>query len=206
MSNVLVVKAHPFGADKSRTIHILDVFMDAYRAEHKDDQIEVIDLFAEEFPDLDGPMIEAWGALANGAAFTDFSEQVQKNLNQFNASLAQYKKADKVVIANPMWNLNIPSKLKSWFDSITVVGETFRYTETGHIALLPGKKMVHIQAAGGKYDGKDPGSVYVHAILESLGTKRVAKINVEGMDHFPDQAKDIIAAAEKEAKEVAKTF
>lgn len=206
MSKVLVIKAHPFDGDKSRTIKTLDTFLETYTAKNPDDEIETLDLFATAFPELDGPMMAAWGQLANGTAFTDLPADVQKGLGQFNQALAQFKEADKLIIANPMWNLSIPAQLKSWIDAITVVGETFKYTATGHVALVLGKPFVHIQAAGGKYEGKDLGTQYVQAALEYLGAKRFAKIGVEGMDHFPDQADQIVADAQEQAKEVAEKF
>ncbi|MCH5463029.1 FMN-dependent NADH-azoreductase [Lactobacillus sp. LC28-10] len=206
MSKVLVIKAHPFDGDRSRTIKTLDTFIKSYQAKNPDDEVEILDLFAVNFPELDGPMMTAWGQLAKGKAFTDLPAGVQRNMGLFNEALAQFKAADKLVIANPMWNLSIPAKLKNWIDAITVVGETFRYTATGHTALVPDKPFVHIQAAGGKYGGKDLGTQYVQAALEYLGAKRFAKIGVEGMDHFPDQADEIVAAAQEEAKEVAAKF
>lgn len=206
MSKVLVIKAHPFNGDKSRTIKTLDTFLETYKAKNPDDEIETLDLFATNFPELDAGMMDAWGKLAKGTAFTDLSADVQNAMGQFNDALAQFKAADKLVVANPMWNLSIPAQLKSWIDAITVVGETFRYTATGHVALLPEKPFVHIQAAGGKYEGQDLGTQYVQAALEYLGAKRFAKIGVEGMDHFPDQADQIVAAAQEEAKEVASKF
>ncbi len=206
MKRVLVIKAHPFDATRSRSVHILDVFMEAYRVANPEDQIQTLDLFAPEFPALDGAMITAWGQVAAGTAFTDLPEATQRALGQFDNALAQFKAADKIVIANPMWNLSIPAQLKSWVDAITVVQETFRYTATGHVALVPGKKVVHIQAAGGRYDGKDDGTQYVYDAMTYLGVDEVTKIAVEGMDHFPDQAQEIVTAAEEQAKKVAAKF
>lgn len=206
MSEVLVVKAHPFAADRSRTITVLDEFMAAYKAAHGDDHITTLDLYAVDFPELNGAILDAWGQLSHGTSFDQLAPAVQKAMGQFNDALAQFKAADKLVVANPMWNLGIPTKLKDWIDAITVVGQTFRYTADGHIALLPGKKMVHIQAAGGKYAGKDPATTYVRAALEYLGVSPIVDIPVEGMDHFPDQATAIVDAAKAKAREVAKSF
>ncbi|KRN25166.1 FMN-dependent NADH-azoreductase [Lacticaseibacillus camelliae DSM 22697 = JCM 13995] len=179
---------------------VLATFMKSYRAANPDDTIVERDLYKENFPELDGDMLKAFAPNVTPTA------EAAAKLAVFGDALNQFKTADKVIIANPMWNLGIPTKLKSWIDAITVVGQTFRYTATGHIALLPGKKVMHIQAAGGKYAGKDPATQYVHAALEYLGTEKVVDLPVEGMDHFPDQAKAIVEAAEKQAVEVGKTF
>ncbi|MFD1485154.1 FMN-dependent NADH-azoreductase [Lacticaseibacillus baoqingensis] len=200
MTQVLVIKAHPFGPDRSRSMRVLATFMQHYQTAHPDDTISERNLYQEDFPELDGEMLAAF------APDVTPTPAAQAKLAVFGAALEQFKAADKIVIANPMWNLGLPTKLKSWIDAITVVGQTFRYTATGHVALLPGKKVLHIQAAGGKYAGVDPATQYVHAALEYLGTDTVIDLPVEGMDHFPDQAQAIVAAAEKQAATLGKTF
>ena len=59
---------------------------------------------------------------------------------RFNELTDQFLAADKIVIANALWNLNIPTKLKAWFDTVNVAGKTFRYTENGPEGLVTGKK------------------------------------------------------------------
>src|SRR5699024_9797585 len=113
---------------------------------------------------------------------------------------------DKIVVANPLWNLNVPSRLKSWFDTISVAGKTFRYTEEGSVGMVTGKKALHIQANGGIYSGADPASQYVQTMFQFLGITDFHQLFVEGMDHFPDQAEQFIADALKEADELGKTF
>lgn len=200
MSQVLVIKAHPFGPDRSRSMKVLDTFMQSYQAAHPDDTVTERNLYQENFPELDGEMMAAFAPNATPSA------TAAAKLGMFGAALEEFKAADKIVIANPMWNLGIPTKLKSWIDAITMVGQTFRYTATGHIALLPGKKVLHIQAAGGKYAGQDPATQYIHAALEYLGSQKVIDLPVEGMDHFPEQAHEIVAAAQKQAQTLAQTF
>lgn len=200
MSQVLVIKAHPFGPDRSRSMKVLATFLESYQAAHPADTLVQRNLYEEDFPELDGSMLAAF------APDVTPTPEAAAKLAVFGEALDQFKAADKVIIANPMWNLGIPTKLKSWIDAITVVGQTFRYTATGHIALLPGKQVLHIQAAGGKYAGQDPATQYVHAALEYLGTKLVVDLAVEGMDHFPDQAEAIVAEAQQKAVALGKTF
>ncbi len=63
-----------------------------------------------------------------------------KKIARFNELTEQFLAADKIVIANALWNLNIPTKLKAWFDTVNVAGKTFRYTENGPEGLVTGKK------------------------------------------------------------------
>lgn len=70
-------------------------------------------------------------------------------MNRFNELTDLFVAADKVVLANPMWSLNVPTKVKAWVDTINVAGKTFRYSKEGDLIGLAGdKKFFHIQAMG----------------------------------------------------------
>ena len=44
-----------------------------------------------------------------------------------------------------MYNFNIPTQLKIYFDLIARAGQTFRYTSAGAEGLVTGKKDRHLQ-------------------------------------------------------------
>lgn len=205
MSNILVVIARP-DSPKSRTLRVLKVFMDEYVKTHPGDRIQTLDLYQTNFQEIDGELLSAWDMLENGQSFADLSSVQQTKVTEFNEATDQFLASDKVIIANPLVNLMIPTKLKAWIDSITVAGKTFKYTETGAIPLTRGKKVMHIQAAGGKYNNQDFGTQYVKEILGFIGVQSVEKLSVEGMDHFPDQADQIIENAKIESKRMADEF
>jgi FMN-dependent NADH-azoreductase len=205
MAKVLVVIARP-KSPKSRTLKVLNAFMDEYVKKHPNDEIDKLDLYQDDFPEIDGDLISAWDMLEAGEPFDALTKVQQTDVTEFNAATDQFLASDKVVIANPLVNLMIPTKLKAWIDAVTVAGKTFKYTEKGAIPLTSGKKVVHIQAAGGKYNNQDFGTQYVHQVLNFIGVQSIQKINVEGMDHFPDQAAQIMKDAESEAIKVADEF
>lgn len=180
--------------------------MDEYVKKHPNDEIDKLDLYQDDFPEIDGDLLSAWDMLEAGEPFDALTKVQQTDVTEFNAATDQFLASDKVVIANPLVNLMIPTKLKAWIDAVTVAGKTFKYTEKGAIPLTSGKKVVHIQAAGGKYNNQDFGTQYVHQILNFIGVQSIQKINVEGMDHFPDQAAQIMKDAESEAIKVADEF
>ena len=206
MAKVLVVIARP-KSDKSRTLKVLNAFLAEYVKTHPDDEIDKLDLYQVDFPEIDGDVLSAWDELTSGARFGDLTSAQQVKVAEFNASTDQFLAADKIVIANPLINLMVPTKLKAWIDTICVAGKTFKYTDTGAaIPLTSGKKAMHIQAAGGKYNNQDFGTQYVKGILNFVGLQSVQKISIEGMDHFPEQAEQIVADAETEARKVADEF
>lgn len=208
MSKLLVVKAHPLTKEESRSVRAIETFLASYRETNPSDEIEILDVYAPEtnMPEIDEELLSAWGALRAGAAFETLSENQQQKVARFNELTDQFLSADKVVIANPMWNLNVPTRLKAWVDTINVAGKTFQYTAEGPKPLTSGKKALHIQSNGGFYEGKDFASQYIKAILNFIGVEQVDGLFIEGIDHFPDRAEELLNTAMTKATEYGKTF
>ena len=207
MTHLLVVRAHPLDSEHSRSMQVTDAFVKSYTESHPEDTIEDINLYDLAVPDIDRNLLQAWSELGTGIAFDELSEAKQQKITLFNGYTNGFLHADKVVIANPLWNLNVPARLKAWVDTITVAGKTFKYNEKGEAVGLAGdKKVLHIQANGGVYDGKDPANQYLKTILTYIGVSDFQELFVEGMDYAPDKAADIIAELIEKATALGKTF
>ena len=50
-----------------------------------------------------------------------------------------------------MYNFGIASTLKTWFDYVLRAAITFKYTESGAVGLLEGKRAIVIETRGGLY-------------------------------------------------------
>ena len=189
MASVLVVKGHPLTAEESRTVKALTSFLTSYKENHPDDEVTVLELYRDDIPEIDEELLSGWEALRAGAELTE-----------------QFLAADKIVIANALWNLNIPTKLKAWFDTVNVAGKTFRYTENGPEGLVTGKKALHIQSNGGVYNGQDFASQYVKGILNFVGIDQVEQLFIEGIDYDPDRADELMQNALDKATALGKSF
>ncbi|MBL4951282.1 NAD(P)H-dependent oxidoreductase [Neobacillus sp. OS1-32] len=206
MAKVLIVRAHPLNQRVSRSMKVTDAFVQSYKEHHPDDIIEDINLYNMNVPEIDGDLLDAWDELGKGTPFHRLSNAQQHKVTLFNSFTADFLEQDKIVIANPLWNLSVPTRLKSWFDTVTVAGKTFKYTDSGSVGLVEGKKLLHIQANGGFYNGSDPASQYVKTLFTFLGITDFHQLFVEGMDHAPDKANEIVEKAVQKAAEIAKTF
>lgn len=203
MSNLLVIKAHPLTATESRSLAILDTFITSYKENQPESQVTILDIFEEDVPEIDKSMFEAWGKAASNQ---ELSAEESAKLTRFNELTEQFVNADKIVIANALWNLNIPTRLKAWIDTVVVKGKTFKYSETGPVGLATDKKLLHIQSNGGSFHGSDPATQYIKTIFGFMGVTDINHIFIEGVDHQPENAETIIAAAKEEAVKLAKTF
>lgn len=192
MATVLIVKAHPLNPQKSYALRALEEFETRFASLHPEDMIEIVDVFEDEIPTLDKPLLEAMAAAKKGEEIA--SEQAER-LERYNAFTQQFLSADKIVVVNPLWNLNVPSQLVSWINTINVAGLTFKYGPEGSIGLIKDKKLLHIQSNGGVYAGQDPAAQYIKSIFEFLGLKDIQQVFIEGQSADPSQAQAIFEEA-----------
>ena len=192
MATVLIVKAHPLDPQNSYALRALEEFETRFASLHPEDMIEIVDVFEDQIPTLDKHLLEAMAAAKKGEEIA--SEQAER-LERYNAFTQQFLSADKIVVVNPLWNLNVPSQLVSWINTINVAGLTFKYGPEGSIGLIKDKKLLHIQSNGGVYAGQDPAAQYIKSIFEFLGFKDIQQVFIEGQSADPSQAQAIFEEA-----------
>ncbi|HEM6303487.1 TPA: NAD(P)H-dependent oxidoreductase [Streptococcus suis] len=203
MSTVLIIKAHPLDAQKSYALRALEEFQTRYASLHPEDEIEIVDVFEDQIPALDKPLLESMGAVKKGI---EISPEQAERLDRYNALTQQFLAADKIVVVNPLWNLNVPSQLVSWINTINVAGLTFKYGTEGSIGLVKGKKLLHIQSNGGVYAGQDPAAQYIKSIFEFLGFEDIHQVFIEGQSADPNQAQAIFEEAMGKIDEILESY
>ncbi|HFI0151463.1 TPA: FMN-dependent NADH-azoreductase [Streptococcus suis] len=203
MATVLIVKAHPLDAQKSYALRALEEFQTRYASLHPEDEIEIVDVFEDQIPALDKPLLESMGAVKKGI---EISPEQAERLDCYNALTQQFLAADKIVVVNPLWNLNVPSQLVSWINTINVAGLTFKYGPEGSIGLVKGKKLLHIQSNGGVYAGQDPAAQYIKSIFEFLGFEDIHQVFIEGQSADPNQIQAIFEEAMRKIDTILEVF
>ncbi|MDT3698968.1 MAG: FMN-dependent NADH-azoreductase [Thermincola sp.] len=171
MSKLLYIKANPKGNENSITFRTSESFIKAYKEANPNDEIVTLDLYQEGIKFLDEQML------------TDMFSGKETVMLKY---AQQFANADKYVIAAPMWNLGSPAIVKAYFDYVTMVGVTFKYTEQGPVGLLAdqGKKAVHIVARGGLYiqppaDAFEMGDRYLKTIMGFMGVTDFTTVTTE---------------------------
>ncbi|MFD1803506.1 FMN-dependent NADH-azoreductase [Mixta tenebrionis] len=197
MSKVLVLKSSIL-AGYSQSGQLADFYVDQAKA--NGDQVTVRDLAAEPIPVLDGELV---GALRpSDAALTP---RQQEALALSDALIAELNAHDVIVIAAPMYNFNIPTQLKNYFDLIARAGVTFRYTEAGPEGLVKGKRAVIISSRGGihKDTPTDLLTPYVQLFLGFIGITDVNFVFAEGIAYGPEVATKATAEAKETLAQLA---
>ena len=154
------------------------------------DKCEVLNLYETNLRPLD---YEALQKREKCILENDFSDETFSFAKQF-------KRADRIIIAAPYWDLSFPSILKCYFEAICVNGLVFSYSEHGiPEGLCRAKELYYITTAGGFIPENNFGYDYAKQLCSDFfGIKNTVCIKAEGLDIVDADVNEILAAAEKE--------
>lgn len=194
MSNVLILKSSILAA-YSQSNQLADFYAERVKAASTANKITVRDLAVQTVPVLDGELVAA--LRPSDAALTPRQKEALALSDELIAELQSH---DTLVIAAPMYNFNISTQLKNYFDFIARAGVTFRYTEAGPEGLITGKRAIILTSRGGihKDTPTDLMTPYLKLFLGFIGIRDIDFVFAEGMAYGPEVA----AKASSEAREV----
>ncbi|HEJ0329110.1 TPA: FMN-dependent NADH-azoreductase [Serratia marcescens] len=184
MSRVLVLKSSILG-EYSQSGKLVDFFVEQWRETHPEDRFTVRDLANPTLPELDGEVMA--GFTAGDKPLTSHQ---QSTLALSDELIAELKSHDTLIISAPMYNFNIPTQLKIYFDLIARAGQTFRYTSAGAEGLVTGKKAIVISSRGGIHADTPTDLItpYVKLFLGFIGITDVEFVLAEGFAYGPEAA------------------
>lgn len=162
------------------------IVIEKMKEKYSDLQITEYDLARNKIAHLDEDHIEAFFTPAEIQ-----TETHRHSLEQSDQAIEDLLKADIILIEAPMYNWNIPSTLKTYFDQIARAKLTFQYTGEGLLpkGLLKHKKAYIVTSSGGIYsEGElepyDFTTKYIRFFLNLLGIEVVNVYRVEGQAIF----------------------
>ncbi|EHU3239404.1 NAD(P)H-dependent oxidoreductase [Acinetobacter baumannii] len=177
MAKILVLKSSIMG-EGSQTNHLIDVMLEHRKDQGLQDDITIRNLAEMNLPVLDLEIFQALRGAEN------VNQDIQRIVALSDELIAELKSADLLIIGAPMYNLNVPTQLKNWFDLVARARQTFRYTETYPQGLVEGVKAVVVSSRGGIHVGQETEAVtpYLKAVLGLMGIHDVEFIYAEGLD------------------------
>ncbi|MFV5485787.1 FMN-dependent NADH-azoreductase [Acinetobacter baumannii] len=195
MAKILVLKSSIMG-EGSQTNRLVDVMLEHRKDQGLQDDITIRNLAEMNLPVLD---LEIFQALCGAE---NVNQDIQRIVALSDELIAELKSADLLVIGAPMYNLNVPTQLKNWFDLVARARQTFRYTETYPQGLVEGVKAVVVSSRGGIHVGQETEAVtpYLKAVLGLMGIHDVDFIYAEGLDMqaYRNNALDLASQQVKE--------
>jgi len=200
MSKVLVLTSSALGAASVSNQLVQDAITQLVL---QDLHLRVIarDLGGNPIPHL---TIDSANAL-RGAEPANAAQAVARSLS--DELIAELKAAETLVIGAPMYNFGIASTLKTWFDYVLRAGITFKYSESGPVGLLEGKRAIVIETRGGLYsegpaqamDSQEP---HLRNLLSFMGITNVKFFRAEKLAFGPEAREKAINAARAQLAEV----
>lgn len=177
MAKILVLKSSIMG-EGSQTNRLIDVMLEHRKGQGLQDDITIRNLAEMNLPVLDLEIFQALRGAEN------INQDIQQIVALSDELIAELKSADLLIIGAPMYNLNVPTQLKNWFDLVARARQTFRYTETYPQGLVEGVKAVVVSSRGGIHVGQETEAVtpYLKAVLGLMGIHDVDFIYAEGLD------------------------
>ena len=134
-------------------------------------------------PEFDGDMLNAKYSVIRG--IDPSADEVSAWSNVKNI-FDEFNNADHYLFSVPMWNFNIPYKLKHYIDIITQPGMSWSYTpEDGYKGLMTDKTATIIYSTGDGYgegtgfESFDMQKPYVNLWLTFLGFKKIERVVVD---------------------------
>ena len=176
------IECSPRG-ERSHSTKIAQAYIEQAKKNIPDLELNHINPWLLNLPEFDGDMLNAKYSVIRG---TDPSADEVSAWSNVKKIFDEFNNADHYLFSVPMWNFNIPYKLKHYIDIITQPGMSWSYTpEDGYKGLMTDKTATIIYATGDGYgDGTgfesfDMQKPYVNLWLTFLGFKKIERVVVD---------------------------
>ena len=141
----LIINAHP--DPQNKTAYCTNRLVDCLTEKLPD--ASVLNLYNEDIPELTAETLPLYGSVYDEKS--SLSKREQQILARRAELIEQFKAADRLIIAMPMHNFSVTSRLKDYVDNIIMGGQTFQFSENGPQGLMGGHKALLVQSSGSVY-------------------------------------------------------
>ena len=141
----LIINAHP--DPQNKTAYCTNRLVDCLSKKLPD--ASVLNIYNEDIPELTAETLPLYGSVYDEKS--SLSKREQQILARRAELIEQFKAADRLIIAMPMHNFTVTSRLKDYLDNIIMGGQTFQFSENGPQGLMGGHKALLVQSSGSVY-------------------------------------------------------
>ena len=176
------IECSPRG-ERSHSTKIAQAYIEQAKKNIPDLELNHINPWSLNLPEFDGDLLNAKYSVIRG---TDPSADEVSAWSNVKNIFDEFNNADHYLFSVPMWNFNIPYKLKHYIDIITQPGMSWSYTpEDGYKGLMTDKTATIIYSTGDGYgegtgfESFDMQKPYVNLWLTFLGFKKIERVVVD---------------------------
>ena len=162
-------------SDHSISRKLGDAFVTEWKAKHPTGTVTYRDLAETHLPFVDMPWI-----LGAHTEPSTHDEKTKAAVAIGNELIAELKASTEYVLTSPMYNFQVPAKLKAYLDHVVRAGKTFKVNADGsYTGLMDDRKATVLIACAGEYDAGSPAAAidymtpYLQFILGFVGIKDV---------------------------------
>jgi len=195
MANLFAIKSSVKG-EYGCSSQLINLFVEKWESKYPESKTTILDLAANVPPHLTLDTVSVMPVSP-----VDRTAQQSNDIALSDRLTQEFIAQDVIVMAAPMYNLTIPSNLKTYIDHIVRAGLTFNYSENGPVGLIDNKKIYLICTRGGVYE-EETLTVYMRSILGLMGITDITIIVAEGLDISPELQENSMADARAEVKKV----
>ena len=193
------IECSPRG-ERSHSTKIAQAYIEQAKKNIPDLELNHINPWSLNLPEFDGDMLNAKYSVISG---TDPSADEVSAWSNVKKIFDEFNNADHYLFSVPMWNFNIPYKLKHYIDIVTQPGMSWSYTpDEGYKGLMSGRTATVIYASGDGYgegtgfESYDLQKPYIELWLAFIGFDKVEKVIADRTLFEPEES-------EKRASDVA---
>ena len=176
------IECSPRG-DRSHSTKIAQAYIEQAKKNIEDLKIKNINPWSLNLPEFNGEMLNAKYSVIRGDNPSDAEIAAWSDVKNI---FDEFNDADHYLFSVPMWNFNIPYKLKHYIDIVTQPGMSWSYNpEDGYKGLMTDKTATVIYATGDGYsegtgfESFDMQKPYVNLWLSFLGFKNIEKVVID---------------------------
>lgn len=170
---------------ESRTRHLADAFLTAFRTGHPDWEVETVEVAALDLKPFTPQALDERDALASVGAW---DAPVFDQARQFRA-------ADAVVVAAPFWDLSYPAVLRTYIEYISANGLNYHYDFDGCHGDCQGQWLLYL-TSGGDFEREDSvGVIHWRQLAAMFGIPRFDYVFAGGLDIDPEKTPELLEGA-----------
>ena len=176
------IECSPRG-ERSHSSKIANQYIEQAKKNISDLNVRHKNVWDENLPEFNGETLNAKYSVLSGA---DPESKEVAAWSEVKEVFNTFADADHYVFSVPMWNFNIPYKLKHYIDVVTQPGMSWSFSPVdGYKGLMTDKTATVIYASGDGYsegtgfESFDIQKPYVNLWLTFLGFKKIDKVIID---------------------------
>jgi FMN-dependent NADH-azoreductase len=191
--------------ERSRSRQVADHYIAALGAQDVTLEVEKLNLWAADLPELGGGMVESRYALIHGQPVDPAHVEAWAEIQRHVDHLLGF---DQILISTPMWNFGVPYRLKHYVDVVTQPRMLFDNDATGNVhGRAAGRRAVIVAASAMPMQDEPFASTmdfqlsFLECWLGFIGVTDIHAVRIaptfgapEAVDKIMDDAKRQIAA------------